>query len=126
MRGGVGPLGAGSACAEASQSAGRPLNLVLYIPFTMFAYSSNNFKANFDPMVAMPLISYGSATGHREREREEREGEGRERERREREGRGGSLREGSFRGTEREVLEGPRGKFERDREGSLRRTEREV
>ena len=76
---------------------GRPLNLVLYVPFRMFAYSSNNFEANFDLMVSMPLFSYGSATGHREREREGREREGRER-------------------------EGPRGKFERDREGSLRGT----
>jgi hypothetical protein len=27
--------------------SGRPLNLVLYMPFRIFAYSSNIFKANF-------------------------------------------------------------------------------
>ncbi len=35
-------------------SLGCPLNLVLYMPFRIFAYSSNILKANFDLMDSMP------------------------------------------------------------------------
>jgi hypothetical protein len=34
--------------------SGHPLNLVLYMPFRIFAYSSNILKANFDVMDSMP------------------------------------------------------------------------
>ena len=37
-----------------SLSLGHPLNLVLYIPFRIFAYSSNILKTNFDLMDSMP------------------------------------------------------------------------
>jgi len=37
-----------------TRSFGRPLNLVLYIPFRMFAYSSNILRASFDLMESIP------------------------------------------------------------------------
>ena len=50
MRGGEGPPGAVSIWAWSPSIFGRPLNLVLYMPFRIFAYSSNIIKANFDLM----------------------------------------------------------------------------
>jgi hypothetical protein len=54
MRGGEGPPGAVSIWLWSPLFFGRPLNLVLYIPFRIFAYSSNILKANFDLMESMP------------------------------------------------------------------------
>jgi hypothetical protein len=54
MRGGLGPPGAESIWSWVTLSLGRPLNLVLYIPFRILAYSSNILKANFDLMDSMP------------------------------------------------------------------------
>jgi hypothetical protein len=54
MRGGMGPPGAEFVWSWASLLLGRPLNLTLYIPFRMFAYSSNVLKATFDLMDLMP------------------------------------------------------------------------
>ena len=54
MRGDMGPPGAESVWAYTLMSLGRPLNLVLYKPFRMFAYSSNIVKDNFDLMDSMP------------------------------------------------------------------------
>ncbi len=34
----------------------RPLNLVLYMPFRIFTYSSNIFKVNFDLMESIPSV----------------------------------------------------------------------
>jgi hypothetical protein len=48
MRGGMGPPGAESVWSWVPLSLGHPLNLVLYIPFRIFAYSSNILKANVD------------------------------------------------------------------------------
>jgi hypothetical protein len=48
--GGEGPPGAVSIWSWSSLFFGRPLNLVLYIPFRIFVYSSNIFKSNFDLM----------------------------------------------------------------------------
>jgi hypothetical protein len=41
MRGGEGPPGAVSIWSWSPLFFGRPLNLVLYMPFRIFAYSSN-------------------------------------------------------------------------------------
>ena len=54
MRGGEGPPGAVSIWAWSPSIFGRPLNLVLYMPFRIFAYSSNILKASFDLMESMP------------------------------------------------------------------------
>jgi hypothetical protein len=54
MRGGMNPLGAVSICSWVPLSLGRPLNLALYMPFRIFAYSSNILKANFDLMDSTP------------------------------------------------------------------------
>jgi len=43
-RGGMGPPGAESVWSWVPLSLGRPLNLVLYIPFRTFAYSFKYFK----------------------------------------------------------------------------------
>jgi hypothetical protein len=51
--GGEGPLGAVSIWSWSSLLFGHPLDLVLYIPFRIFAYSSNILKANFDLMDSM-------------------------------------------------------------------------
>jgi hypothetical protein len=53
MRGGEGPPGAVSIWSWSPLLFGRPLNLVLYVPFRIFAYSPNIFKANFDLMDSM-------------------------------------------------------------------------
>jgi hypothetical protein len=58
MRGGMGPPGAESVRSWVSLSLGRPSNLVLYMPFRIFAYSSNILKANFDLMDSM--FAYGT------------------------------------------------------------------
>ena len=58
MRGGEGPPGAVSIRSWSPLFLGRPLNLVLYMPFRIFAYSSNIIKANFDLMDSMPV--YGT------------------------------------------------------------------
>jgi hypothetical protein len=54
MRGDEGPPGAVSIWSWSPLFFGRPLNLVLYMPFRMFTYSSNIFKDNFDLMESMP------------------------------------------------------------------------
>jgi hypothetical protein len=48
------PLGAVSIWSWMPLSLGRPLNLVLYMPFRIFAYSSNILKPNFYPIDSMP------------------------------------------------------------------------
>ena len=53
MRGGTGPHGSGVVLVEAPQSAGFPLNLILYMPFRILTYSSNILKASFDRMASM-------------------------------------------------------------------------
>ncbi len=50
MRGGEGPSGAVSIWSCSPLFFGRPLNLELYMPFRIFAYSSNILKSNFDLM----------------------------------------------------------------------------
>jgi hypothetical protein len=50
MRGGEDPSGTVSIWSWSPLFFGCPLNLVLYIPFRIFAYSSNILKANFDLM----------------------------------------------------------------------------
>jgi hypothetical protein len=52
--GGEGPPGVVSIWSRSPLFFGRPLNLVLYMPFRIFAYSSNILKANFDLMESMP------------------------------------------------------------------------
>ena len=47
MRGGEGPPGVVSIWAWSPSIFGHPLNLVPYIPFRIFAYSSNIIKTNF-------------------------------------------------------------------------------
>ncbi len=54
MRGGKGPLGAESIWSWSPLFFGHPLNLVLYMPFRIFSYSSNILKTNFDLMDSMP------------------------------------------------------------------------
>ena len=54
MRGDEGPPGAVSIWSWSPPFLGRPLNLTLYMPFRIFAYSSNILKANFDLMESMP------------------------------------------------------------------------
>ena len=51
--GGEGPPGAVSIWSWSPLLFGRPLNLVLYMPFRIFAYSSNMLKASFDLMTSM-------------------------------------------------------------------------
>jgi hypothetical protein len=58
MRGGMGPLGAVSIWSWVPLSFGRPLNLVLYMSFRIFAYSSHILKANFDLMGSMPACGF--------------------------------------------------------------------
>ncbi len=48
MRGGMDPLGTVSIWSWVSISLGHPLNLVMYMPFRIFAYPSNILKTNFD------------------------------------------------------------------------------
>jgi hypothetical protein len=55
MRGGMGPPGTESVWSWVPLPFGHPLNLVLYIPFRIFTYSSNILKASFD---LMDSISY--------------------------------------------------------------------
>ena len=55
MRGGEGPPGTVSIWSWSPLLFGRPLNLVLYMSFRIFAYSSNILKANFDLMDSMPV-----------------------------------------------------------------------
>ena len=55
MRGGEGPSGAVSIRSWSPLFVGRPLNLVLYMPFRIFVYSSNIIKANFDLVESMPV-----------------------------------------------------------------------
>ncbi len=50
MRGGEGPPGEVSIWSWSPLLFGCPLNLVLYMPFRIFAYSSNILKTNFDLM----------------------------------------------------------------------------
>ena len=54
MRGGEGPPGAVSIWSWSPLFFVRPLNLVLYMPFRIFACSFNILKANFDLMDWMP------------------------------------------------------------------------
>jgi hypothetical protein len=54
MRGGEGSPGVVSIWSWSPLFFGHPLNLVLYMPFRIFAYSSNILKTNFDPMESMP------------------------------------------------------------------------
>ncbi len=54
MRGGMGPSGAESVWSWVSLSFGLPLNLVLYIPFRIFVYSSNILKSNIDLKDSIP------------------------------------------------------------------------
>jgi hypothetical protein len=51
MRTDTGPSGTESIWSWGSLSLERPLNLVLYIPFRIFAYSSK--RSNFDLMDSM-------------------------------------------------------------------------
>jgi hypothetical protein len=53
MRGVEVPTGVVSIWSWSPLFLGFPLNLVLYIPFRIFAYSSNIFKDNFDLMDSM-------------------------------------------------------------------------
>ena len=54
MRGGAGPIGSDCVLVEVLPSAVIPLNLILYVPFRILAYSSNILlKANFDRMDSM-------------------------------------------------------------------------
>ncbi len=58
MRGVMGPSGEESVWSWwtwVPLSFGRPLNLVLYIPFRIFAYSSNILKTSFDLMDSIPV-----------------------------------------------------------------------
>ncbi len=55
MRGDEGPPGAVSIWLWSTLLSKGPLNLVLYMPFRIFAYSSNIFKTNFDLMESMPV-----------------------------------------------------------------------
>ena len=52
MRGDVGPWGTDWVCLVSSWSEGLPLNLVLYMSFSIFAYSTYIFRANFDLIVS--------------------------------------------------------------------------
>jgi hypothetical protein len=54
MRGGKGPFGTVSIWLWSPLCFGSPLNLILYIPFRIFAYSSNILKTNFDLMDSTP------------------------------------------------------------------------
>ena len=54
MRGSEGPPGAVSIWSWSPLFFVRPLNLVLYMPFRIFAYSFNILKANFDLMDWIP------------------------------------------------------------------------
>ncbi len=40
-------------CVKSPPSAGRPVNLILYMPFSIFAYSSKIYKADFERMDSM-------------------------------------------------------------------------
>ena len=54
MRGGIICLpGTGGVLVVAPPSADFPLNLILYMPFSILTYSSNILKANFDRMDSM-------------------------------------------------------------------------
>jgi hypothetical protein len=53
-RGGEGPPGAVSIWSWSPLFFGHPLNLVLYMPFKIFAYSSNILKDHFDLMESIP------------------------------------------------------------------------
>ncbi len=54
MRGDMDPLEVVSIGSWVPLSLGRPLNLVMYMSFRMFAYSSNILKASFDLLDSMP------------------------------------------------------------------------
>jgi hypothetical protein len=54
MRGGEGPSGAVSIWSWSPLFVGRPLNLVLYMPFRIFAYSSNMKLCVFGASSAQP------------------------------------------------------------------------
>ncbi len=56
MRGCEGPSGTVSIWSWSPLFFGCPLNLVLYMPFRIFAYSSNILKTNFDLMESMPAL----------------------------------------------------------------------
>ena len=60
MRGGEGPPGTVSIWSWSPLFFGCPLNLVLYMPFRIFAYSSNILKSNFDLMESMPVVIIGN------------------------------------------------------------------
>ena len=53
MRGGAGPPGSDGVIVEVPASAVIPLNLILYMPFRILAYSSNILRANFDRIDSM-------------------------------------------------------------------------
>ena len=53
MRGGAGPHVSDGVLVEVPPSVVIPLNLILYMPFRILAYSSNILKANFDRMDSM-------------------------------------------------------------------------
>jgi hypothetical protein len=49
MRGDKGPLGAVSLWSRVPIPLGLPLKLILYMPFKIFAYTSNILKASLNP-----------------------------------------------------------------------------
>ena len=50
MRGGTGPPGSDGDLVEDPSLVDFPLNLILYMSFRIFTYSSNIWKDNFDRM----------------------------------------------------------------------------